>query len=237
MHPQKKMARIAGFLYLLVTITGPFVLIYVPGKLFVEGDAAATASSILAHQTLFRSYIVVGIVAELLFISVVLVLYRLLKGVGTQLAAVMVITVLVDAPLAFLRSVNNVATLAFVRGAELLSVFDKSQGDALATMLIDVNTQGTLVSEVFWGLWLLPLGLLVYRSGFLPRFLGIWLILNGLAYLALSATGLLLPQFHKAAYTIVTPLILGEVALTFWLLIVGVRVQPTVAGVSQAEQV
>jgi hypothetical protein len=236
MHPQKKMARIAGFLYLLVTLMGPFVLLYVPGKLFVEGDAAATTSSILAHQTLFRSYIVVGIVAELLFISVVLVLYRLLKGVGAQLAAVMVITVLIDAPLAFLSSANNVATLAFVRGAEFLSAFDKPQRDALATLLINVNTQGSLVSEVFWGLWLLPLGLLVYRSRFLPRFLGTWLIINGLAYLVLSTTGLLLPQYHKAVFTIATPLLLGEVALMFWLLIVGVRVQPAVADASQADE-
>ena len=166
MHPMKKSARVAGLLYLLVVLAGPFVLIYAPGRLFVHGDASATVSNILAHQSLFQAYIVVGLVSELLFIAVVLALYRLLKGVNLQLATVMVILILIDAPLAFLSIANEVATLTFVRGADFLSVFDKPQRDALATLLINFDRQGVLVSELFWGLWLLPLGLahcLYYR--------------------------------------------------------------------------
>ena len=227
MHPLKKTARVAGFLYLLVTLTGPFVLLYVPGKLFVTGDASATASNILAHQSLFRAYIVVGLISELLFISVVLVLYRLLKGVSAQLATVMVILILLDAPLAFLGVANEVATLTFLRGANFLAAFDKPQRDALATLLISFDQQSVFVSEVFWGLWLLPLGVLVYRSGFLPRLLGVWLFLNGLAYLALSATGMLLPEHVKIVRTIITPILFGEMALMLWLLIMGVRVHPS----------
>ena len=229
MHPTKRAARVAGFLYLLVVLAGPFVLLYVPGKLFVSGDATATASNILAHESLFRAYIVVGLVSELLFISVVLALYRLLEGVGTQLARVMVILILLDAPLAFLSTANEVATLTFLRGADFLAVFDKPQRDALALLLINFDRKGLLVSEVFWGLWLLPLGWLVYRSGFLPRFLGVWLLLNGLAYLAISSTGLLLPQHLARVSTIATPVLFGEVALMLWLLIMGVRVQPSAA--------
>jgi uncharacterized protein DUF4386 len=227
MHPIKKTARVAGLLYLLVVLTGPFVLIYVPGKLFVPGDATATASNILTHQSLFRAYIVVGLVSELLFIFVVLALYRLLKGVSLQLATLMVILILIDAPLAFLSVANEVATLTFLRGADFLAVFDKPQRDALATLLISFDRQGILVSEMFWGLWLLPLGLLVYRSGFLPRLLGVWLFVNGLAYVTISSTGLLLPQYLKVVSTIATPVLLGEVALMLWLLIVGARVQPS----------
>ena len=226
MHQLKRTARIAGFLYLLVVLTGPFVLLYVPGKLFVSGDATATASNILAHQTLFRAHIVVGLVSELLFISVVLVLYRLLKGVNLQLATAMVILILIDAPLAFLSIANQVATLTFVRGADFLAVFDQPQRDALATLLINVDRQGVLVSQIFWGLWLLPLGLLVFRSGFLPRFLGVWLFVNGLAYVILSATGLMLPQHHKMVSTLAIPVLFGEVAFMLWLLIVGAREQP-----------
>jgi hypothetical protein len=214
-------------LYLLVVLIGPFLLIYVPGKLFVPGDATATASNIGAHQSLFRAYIVLGIVGELLFISVVLALYRLLKGVNRELATLMVILILIDAPLAFLSVANEVATLTFVRGADFLAVFDKPQRDALATLLINFDRQGVFVSEIFWGLWLLPLGLLVYRSGFLPRLLGVWLFINGLAYLIMSATGLLLPQHYKLVYAIATPVLFGEVALMLWLLIVGARVQPS----------
>lgn len=227
MPPTQRTARIAGLLYLLVVLTGPFVLLYVPGKLFVPGNATETVSNILAHEPLFRAHIVVGLVAELCFIAVVLVLYQLLKGVGLELATLMVVLVLVDAPLAFLSVANEVATLSFARGAEFLAVFDKPQRDALATLLINIDSQGVLVSDMFWGLWLLPLGLLVYRSGFLPRFLGIWLFINGLAYLTISATGLVFPQHLKMVSMIATPILFGEVALMLWLLIVGVRVPPT----------
>jgi hypothetical protein len=226
MHPVKKTARVAGFLYLLVVLTGPFVLIYVPNKLFVPGDATATASNILAHESLFRAHIAVGLVSELLFIAVVLTLYRLLKGVNRELATLMVILILIDAPLAFLSVANEVSTLTFLRGPNFLAVFDKPQRDALTTLLINFDRQGVLVSEVFWGLWLLPLGLLVYRSGFIPRLLGVWLFINGLAYLVISSTGLLLPQDYRVVFNLATPVLLGEVAFMLWLLIVGARVEP-----------
>lgn len=228
MDSLKKTARIAGLLYLLVVITGPFVLLYVPGKLFVSGDATATANNILANESLFRAYIVVGLISELLFISVVLVLYRLLKGVNLELATIMVMLILFDAPLAFLSIANEVATLTFVRGADFLSVFDKPQRDAIATLLINIDRQGILVSEMFWGLWLLPLGLLIYRSGFLPRFLGVWLFINGLAYVILSFTGLLLPQYLEIVKQITMPTLFGEVALMLWLLIIGTKQKPLV---------
>jgi hypothetical protein len=223
MPPTKRLARLAGLLYLLVVIAGPFVLIYVPNKVLVPGDATATASNILAHETLYRAHIVVGLVSELLFIAVVLALYRLLKGVSFQLAAVMVLLILIDAPLAFMGIANQVATLAFLRGADFLAAFDKPQRDVLATLLINVDRHGVIVSEMFWGLWLLPLGMLVYRSGFLPRFLGVWLFINGLAYVTISTTGLVLPQYLEEVFRVATPLLFGEMALMLWLLIVGVR--------------
>ncbi len=222
MDSLNKTARIAGLLYLMAALTGPFVLLYVPGKLFVAGNAAATANNILAHESLFKAYIVVGLVSELFFISAVLALYQLLKEVSLQLAALMVIPVLIDAPLAFLSVANQIATLTFVRGADFLSVFDKPQRDALAMLLINIDKQRVLVSEIFWGLWLLPLGLLVYRSGFLPRFLGVWLFINGIAYVTTSLTGILLPQYLEIVRNYSLPLLLGEVALVLWLLMKGV---------------
>lgn len=234
MYPTRQAARLAGFLYLLVVLTGPFVLLYVPGRLFVPGNATATAGNILAHQDLFRTYIAVGLISELLFISVALALFRLLKGVGHELATLMVLLILIDAPLAFLGMANEVATLTILRGGDFLAAFDKPQRDALALLLITFDRQGVLVSEVFWGLWLLPLGWLVYRSGFLPRFLGVWLFLNGLAYLAISSTRLVLPQQVKLISSLATPVLFGEVALMLWLLIVGVRAQPSSAVVASA---
>lgn len=225
MHPTKKTARVAGFLYLLVVLTGLFVLIYVPGRLFVQGDSAATARNIVAHESLFRSYIVVGIVSEFLYISLVLALYRLLKGVNQQYAALMVILVLITAPLAFVGTANQVATLEFVRGADFLTVFDQPQRDAVAMLLFNADEAGTLVAQIFWGLWLFPLGLLVIRSGFLPRILGGWLVINGFAYIAISLTGLLLPQRVETVSKIAIPALLGEVVFMLWLLVVGASVQ------------
>lgn len=223
MHPLDKTARVAGFFYLLVVITGFFTIMYAPGKLFVGEDATAVASNILAHQSLFRVNIVISVFSELCFIATVLALYRLLQGAGPQLAGAMVLLVLLGAPLAFAGIANELATLTFLRGGDFLAAFDKPQRDALAIMLIHLNGQADIVSQIFWGLWLLPFGLLVYRSGFLPRFLGVWLVVNGLAYVVLSGTELFLPEILKTVSRIVFPILLGEVAFTLWLLIAGVR--------------
>lgn len=236
MHSTQKTARVAGVLYLFVILTGMFVMLYAPGKLFVEGNSAATANSILSHESFFRTYVLVGIISEFLFISVVLVLYQLLKGVNRQQAAVMVILVLITAPLAFLSMANQVSTLAFVRGAEFLTAFDKPQRDAVAMLFFNADNEGILVSEIFWGLWLLPLGMLVFRSGFFPRFLGGWLIVNGVAYVIMSVARLFSPEHSDLVLKISLPAILGEPAFALWLLIVGARVRPAVANALPVEK-
>lgn len=223
MDALKRTARLAGFLYVLVALLTPFVLLYVPGQLYVPGDASATVGRIENNQELFVASIIVGLVSEFLFVSVILLLYRLFKAVDQPLAGLMVILILLQVPLAFLGMANEVATLQFIRGGEFLNVFDAPQRDALVMLLINVDRQGVLVSQVFWGLWLLPLAALVFRSGFLPRLLGVWLALNGLAYVALSVIGLAFPAYRAAAFNFATPLMFGELALALWLLIVGVR--------------
>jgi len=218
-----KPARIAGLLYLFITVTGLFNLIYVPGKLFVRGDAAATASNILAHQSLWRINIAIGVVSNLGFVFLALALYHLLKDVSKWQARIMLVLVLVQVPQAFLDEVNQLAALVLARGADFLSVFDKPQRDALAMLFLKLNDQGTILSQAFWGIWLFPLGLLVFRSGFLPRFLGVWLIANGVAYLANSFAGLLLPQYLGIVSKITMPILLGEVAFMLWLVIMGAK--------------
>jgi hypothetical protein len=221
MDSLRKAVRTAGALYLLAVLTGPFVLLYVPGKLFVPGDAAATAANILTHEALFRAYIVVGLLSELIFIAVVLTLYRLLKGVNVELAVVMVILVLVIAPLAFVGTANDLATLAFVHGRDSLAAFAEPQRSAIATLLVNGDRHGVFVSEMFWGLWLFPLGLLVFRSGFMPRWLGVWLIINGCAYVITSLTAMLVPQYVGVVQRVSLPAELGEAALMLWLLVKG----------------
>lgn len=216
------MARQAGLLYLPTVVLAPFTLLYIPSTLFVRGDATATANNIAAHETLFRLGIVTDLFSAVLWLFIILALYRLLKGVDETYAVVMAVLGGVMVTLVnFVVSLNNVAALILVRGADFLSVFDKPQRDALAMLFLRIHSQGVLAAELFWGLWLFPLAILVYRSRFLPRLLGVWLGLNGLGYLAMSFTGLLLPQYGEIVSKIATPALFGELALMLWLVVKG----------------
>lgn len=223
MHPSTKTARIAGWLYLVTVIATPFLMIYVPSRLTVAGDASATMSRILANESLFRAQIVVGLFSELCFIGAIVALYRLLHEVDRYLSALMVLLIMLVVPLALLGSANELAMLTIVRGGKLLEVFDKPQRDAIAMLLINFDRYGVYVAELFWGLWLLPLGVLVRRSGFLPRWLGVWLVLNGVAYVILSFIGIAVPELASRALGYATPVLFGEAVLAVWLVVVGIR--------------
>jgi hypothetical protein len=221
-----KNARIAGLLYILASIVGFLRLGYVPKALFVHGDAAATANNIAAHELLFRLGIISDVLGGALWLFVPLALYRLLKQVDQGLAVLMVILgSLMQVPLFFVNSVTDSAALMFARGADFLAVFDKPQRDAFMRLFLNLHHQLDLANALFWGLWLFPLGLLVYRSRLLPRLLGIWLVIACFAWAAFGVTGLLFPAREDAVYTITQPLALGEVATMLWLVILGAKEQ------------
>ena len=222
MNSTRKQARVAGLLYFVMGIVAPIGLLYVPGKLIVSGDATATADRIRASEWLFR----IGIGSELfhqaLAVFLVLALYRLFKPVSQPHAALVVILgALVSVPIMFVGAVFEVAALILVKGAEFLSPFDRSQLDALAYLFTRLHSHGINVASIFWGLWLFPLGTLVVRSGFIPRFLGILLFIAGAGYLASAFTTLLLPSYAKAVDQVALICELGEVPIIFWLLIWG----------------
>ena len=225
MHPLKKAARIAGAIYLSMVVTGPFSLIYVPSKLIVRGNAAATSDNILAHETMFRLSIMADLVGQVIFICLAIALYRLLSGVNKTWAGLMVAFVLVSAAVGFLNTLNDIAALTLFRGADFLSVFDKPQRDALGMLFIRLHTQGIFIDEMFWGLWLFPFGLLVFRSGFLPRFIGVWLMINCFGYVALSFIALLFPPYYETAFGLAQPVLFGELAIMLWLLVKGAKVK------------
>jgi len=206
-----------------MSIPGFFAMMYVPSKLIVHGNAAATASNIAASETLFRLGIAAQLIGTAGFIFVALALYDLLKGVNRRYASLMVLLIVVSVPIAFLNEVNSIAALVLVRGADFLSIFDKPQREALAMFFLNLHFHGIVVAEVFWGLWLFPLALLVYRSRFLPRFLGVWLALAGFAWVIPSLTGVLSPQYYGKVYTFTQPAVFGELAFMFWLLIKGAK--------------
>ena len=220
MRSTKNPGRFAGLLYVLTSIVGFFAMGYVPSKLIVHGNAAATASNIAASETLFRLGIVSALIGQAAFIFVALALYDLLKGVSRRHASLMVILIVVSIPIALVNELNSIAALVLVRGE---SVFEKPQRDALAMLFLNLHHHGFVVAEIFWGLWLFPLGLLVYRSRFLPRFLGVWLALAGIAWVILSLTGILLPQYQNKVDSYSQPAFIGEIVFMLWLAIKGAQ--------------
>jgi len=229
MHPTNKAARVAGAVYLSLVLTAPFSLLYVPGKLIVRGNAVATANNILAHEMVFRLCIVAELLSSVIFICLGLALYRLLSGVNKTWAGAMVALVLVSAAVGFLNVLNYVAALTLIHGTEFLAAFETPQRYALGMLFLRLHGQGELMNEIFWGLWLFPFGLLVFRSGFLPRFLGVWLMLACFVWVALSLTALLFPPYYEAVFKMAQPVLFAELAIMLWLLIKGAKV-PTLPG-------
>ena len=225
MHPTDKVARIAGAIYLSMVVTGSFSLMYVPGKLIVKGNATATASNVLAHQTMFRISIAGNLIGTVIFVCLAVALYRLFREVDRTQALLLVGLVLVSAAVAFINELNNIAALILFRGGDFLTVYNKDQLDALGMLFVRLHGQGNVINEIFWGLWLFPFGVLVYESRFLPRILGAWLIINCFAYVIISLTGMLLPQYAGTVFNYSFPALLGEMAIMLWLLIKGVKVE------------
>jgi hypothetical protein len=192
----------------------------------VAGNATATAHNIAAHETLFRLGIAADLIGQALFIFVALALHDLLKGVNPRHALAMLTLILAAIPIAFLNEVNALAALLLVRGADFLSLFEEPQRNALAMLFLKLHGHGFDVAGIFWGLWLFPLGLLVYRSGFLPRILGVLLMIACFAYLANSFTALVLPSYEAIVSQWMSPLQLAEVVFMLWLLIKSAKPKP-----------
>jgi len=232
MNSTRDPGRVAGLLYLLL-LAAPLRLMYIPNKLFVTGNATATANNIRAHETLFRLGIVGDLFCGVALIFLVLALYRLFKGVDQHLAVLVVIVGgVLPSAIDFFNVLNDAAALMLVRGADFLSVFSMPQRDALAMLFLRLHHQEVVAAEILWGLWLLPLGILAYRSRFMPRFLGIWLVINGFAYIASSFAGLLFPQYEEMVSNFLFPALLGELAFMLWLVIKGARPQSAAVAAS-----
>jgi hypothetical protein len=218
----KKTARLAGLLYLVWILTGLYAMFYIPSRIHIEGDAATAAREILANEFLFRTGIINDLISSVIWVFMVLVLYRLFKQVNERQAKLLIALVIVQIPAVFFMEAFNITSLMIFKG-EILKTFELSQRQDLAMLFLKINDYSVLTLEAYWGMWLFPLGILVYQSRFLPRFLGIWLLINGLSLLVLCFTSLLLPQYKDIVFNIVLPAMLGEVAFMFWLLIMGAK--------------
>jgi hypothetical protein len=235
MNPIKKQAHIAGVLYVLASIMAVFAWVYVTGKLFVRDDPTATANNIRAFETLFRLGIAAELIGSIIFIFVVLALYRLFKAVSENYAMAMAILLLISTPISLLAVLGELASLIVAGGGNFLSTFDQHQLDSLSYLFFRLHGQALVVAQVFWGLWLFPFGTLVIRCGFIPRFLGFLLFVAGVGYLIGSFSVLVLPNYKQLGDQIAMILEFCELPIIFWLLIWGAKTSvPAAAALSDS---
>jgi len=224
MKTLQQQARQAGVLYFVLGLIAPIGLLFVPGEIVVFGNAVATADNIRESGELLRLGIATDLAHQVIAIFLVLALYRLFKPVSVTLARQLVILgALVSVPIVFVNTLNYIAALTLAGDADFLAVISQSERDALAYLFMRLHSRGLTVASVFWGLWLFPFGLLVIRSGFIPRVFGYLLFVAGFGYLANSTATLVLPQFSPFVSKFAMILYAGELPIIFWLLIRGAR--------------
>jgi hypothetical protein len=222
MGTNNKTARLAGLLWLLMFILGPIAQV-VRSKLFVTGDMEATAQNIMANGLLFRFGFVSDLMMLVIFLLLPLVLYKLLNTVDKNLSMLMVIFVMVSVPINMLNLLNEFTSLHLLSGAEYLGAFGAVQLKAQAMLYYDLYLHGYEIANVFFALWLVPLGLLVYKSGFLPKVLGGLLVVGGCGLLVEVFVYFLFPGFEIVNTILLIPQTIAEFAFLIWLLIKGVR--------------
>jgi hypothetical protein len=225
MTPEKRLARIAGSLYLVVALLGGFAELVVRAHIVEPGNAAATADNIRGSATLFRIGFVADLVTATFFLLTAMALYLLLRHVDELVARALVVFVAVSVAIICLNLLNQYVALRIATGEGASLVFGPAGSDALAGLFADMHHEGYLIAQIFFGLWLLPLGYLVYRSGYFPKVLGVLLAVGCFGYLVDSFTHFLAPGIAESLSPIVVaPAALAELSLVAYLLVKGVRV-------------
>jgi hypothetical protein len=222
MDSNDKTARVAGLLYLVTVVTGAFSLLYVPSQINAHGDAAAAVHNIMASETLFRLGIAMGSIGYVAFLVLPFVLYKLLGPVDKSMGVLMVAFAVVSTPIDFVAIANQLDILSLLSGDKYKQFFTPDQLQARVLLLLDAYHNKGLVSEIFWGLWLLPFGYLVFKSGFLPRILGVLLMMGCFGYLIGVFGKMLFPPYTLPGF-VMLPASFGEIGTCLWLLIMGAR--------------
>lgn len=225
MNSLNKISKFAGVLYLIITFIAPFSMLYVPSKLIVAGDALATAVNIQSSQGLFRAAIASDALVFMLEIALTVLVYQLVKPVDKTLALVSAYARLGMTVIQGVNVLNYIFALLLVSGAGYLSAFASGQPEALASLFLQAHDATALIWGLFFGLHLLVLGYLVFKSGYMPRWLGVTLLVTSLLYLAQGFGAFLFPQAETMLKSIMS-LAFIEIAFPLWLLIKSVKNQP-----------
>lgn len=225
MNSPQTIARVAAVVFLLIFLLGMSTELLIRPGMIVSGDAAATVRNIAASEALFRLSLVSDLIRQVLLLGLPLVLYQLLKPVNKAIALTMVLFALAGVAIAMLNELNHFAALLLASGAGYLTAFNTDQSNALVIFFVELRKDGTYIAQLF-AIWVLLVGYLVFKSGFLPKFLGIWLMLGGLCYVVSAVLFFLVPNFDGTIYGLFA--FVGELLFYLWLLVMGVKDQKPV---------
>lgn len=218
-------ARIGGVLYLIIIFAGALGQIFIRGKLIVPSDAASTAANLMASQSLWRIGIAGDILMHVFDIPLMLILYLLLKPVNKNLAAAAVLFNLIQTAVLVVNKLNLLMPLFLLGNAEYLKALELQQLQALAYLPLRLHDYGFGIGLIFFGCVCLVQGYLIFRSGFLPKIIGVLMALAGLSYLANSITLILAPAYAEMVLPVLALALLGELALSLWLIVKGVKLE------------
>jgi len=230
----KKTARVSGLLYLLMILTSLYAHVYVPLQIFVKGDAVATTNNLLANEFLFRTCIVVSLAGAIIFLFLALSLYQLLKEVSTPLGKVMIAFAGVQIPIAFILGTLKLTSLMILKN-EISITVSPGQLPGLSMLFLQITRYGYETLALFGGLWLFPLGLLVYKSKFIPRIFGLLLIIAGTGYTSGSLISMLFPGYSQPQLLPFIFFGLGEISIILWLLVKGVKDHVSIKIISETK--
>ncbi len=224
MQSPKPLARTAGVLYLFVGIFGGFAEGFVDPKMYVAGDATATAANVVAHAGLVRLSVVAHLCDGTFFVFLALALYVLLEHAQKSVARAMLVLVALATGIICLNAVFQFEALRVATDGAYAAAFGVAGSNALVLLLLDTQHHGTLIAQVFFGLWLVPLGYLAHKSGLFPRWLSVLLVAGGVCYVIDLLAAFLAPAFGQTIHTfVVIPSAIAEIAMVLYLLVVGVK--------------
>ena len=229
----KTTARLAGLFFLLQAATTAFSLGYVRASLIVSGNAAATANNIMANESLFRLAIVSSLFTQIFLLLFGLAVFRIFRTVNKTWATVFLTSILMTVVIAVVNTLNNTAALVVLSKADYLSVFGQEQINAIAMIFLRLNNSGQGLVELFWTPYLFAFGLLIIKSKYIPKILGILLIISAVGFPVNTFTKILVPQFYPTIFFQIAQfsVAVGVIPITFWLLIKGVKEQPRISEV------
>lgn len=230
MNSSKNTARLAGLVWFLAAVTGGFSLVYIRSKVIVAGDAAATAGNITASEFLFRAAIVSNLFSQVFLFVFGLIMYRLFKEINKTWATVFLTSIMLTVAVAVVNVLNHFGALLVLSQADYLKAFTPEQLNAMAMIFLRLaNSFGQGLLEIFWTPYFFSFGLLIIKSRFFPKVLGILLMIMSVGYAINVFTKFLIPQFHPAMFTQLAMTLgaLGGIPTILWLLIKGAKVQPS----------